>query len=178
MVASHEVYSLFGGFFDYHQIMITPKDKYMTSFITNWGAFVWLVMAFGLKNNSINIPKVGKFGFFIINFGMFMKIFLYMILMFWSPKNTFKQIEKCWKFGISFNPKKCMFLVYSNVILGYIVSKEGKLLSPKKISTIVNMPLLETPKDIQVFNSMAQLYFCFIHNFAFILSWPQSLIKK
>jgi hypothetical protein len=82
MVASHEVYSLFGGFFDYHQIMITPKDKYMTSFITNWGAFVWLVMAFGLKNNSINIPKVGKFGFFIINFGMFMKIFLYMILMF------------------------------------------------------------------------------------------------
>jgi hypothetical protein len=40
---------------------------------------------------------------------MFMKIFLYMILMFWLPKNTFKQIEKCWKFGISFNPKKFIF---------------------------------------------------------------------
>ncbi len=68
------------------------------------------------------------------------------------------------------------FVVYSNAILGYIVSKEGKLLSPKKNSTIVNMqPPLETPKDIQVFNNMAQFYFCFIQNFAFIWSWPQSL---
>lgn len=55
-----------------------------------------------------------------------------------------------------------MFLVYFSVILGYIISKEGKLPNPKKNSTIVNMPPLETPKDIQVFNNMAQFYFCFI----------------
>lgn len=68
-----------------------------------------------------------------------------------------------------------MFLVYSSVILRYIVSKEGKLPNPKNISTIVNMPPLETPKDIQVFNNMAQFYFCFNQDFAFIWSWPQSL---
>lgn len=68
-----------------------------------------------------------------------------------------------------------MFLVYFSVILGYIISKEGKLPNPKKNSTIVNMPPLETPKDIQVFNNMAQFYFCFIQNFVFIWSWPQSL---
>jgi hypothetical protein len=47
------------------------------------------------------------------------------------------------------------FLVFSNVILEYIMSKEGKLLNPKKIVALVNMPKPKTPKDIQVFNSMA-----------------------
>jgi hypothetical protein len=48
-----------------------------------------------------------------------------------------------------------MFLVFFNVILDYIVSKEEKLLDLKKIATIVKMPEPKTPKDIQVFNNMA-----------------------
>jgi hypothetical protein len=47
-----------------------------------------------------------------------------------------------------------MFLVFSIVILDYIVSKEGKLLDLKKIATIINMSEPKTPKDIQVFNGM------------------------
>jgi hypothetical protein len=46
----HEVYSFFNGFFGYHQIMMAPKDGYKTAFMTNWGAFVWMVMPFGVKN--------------------------------------------------------------------------------------------------------------------------------
>jgi hypothetical protein len=49
-VASHEVYSFLDGFSSYHQIMIAPKNKYKTTFIINWGVFVWVVMPFGLKN--------------------------------------------------------------------------------------------------------------------------------
>jgi hypothetical protein len=49
-VASHEVYSFLDGFSSYHQIMIAPKSKYKTTFIINWGVFVWVVMPFGLKN--------------------------------------------------------------------------------------------------------------------------------
>jgi len=30
--------------------MNASKDKYKTSFIINWGTFVWIVMPFGLKN--------------------------------------------------------------------------------------------------------------------------------
>jgi hypothetical protein len=48
--------------------------------------------------------------------------------------------EKCKEFGINLNPEKCMFLVHSSVILGYVVSKEGKLPDLKKFSTIVHMP--------------------------------------
>jgi hypothetical protein len=30
------------------------------------------------------------------------------------------------------NPDKCAFMVFSKMILGFFVSKEGKLLDPKK----------------------------------------------
>jgi hypothetical protein len=46
-------------------------------------------------------------------------------------------------------------MVFSRMILGVIVSKEGKLLDPKKIQAIVNMPPLKNLQQIQVFNGMA-----------------------
>jgi hypothetical protein len=50
MVLGHEVYSFLDGFLGYHHITITSKYKYKTTFITNWGTFVWIVMPFKLKN--------------------------------------------------------------------------------------------------------------------------------
>jgi hypothetical protein len=36
-------------------------------------------------------------------------------------------------------------MVFSGMILFFIVSKEGKLLDPKKIRAIINMPLPKNP---------------------------------
>jgi len=49
--------------FYYDQIMITPKDKYKAFSITTWGAFVWLVMAFGLKKTPLTYQRVGNWFF-------------------------------------------------------------------------------------------------------------------
>jgi hypothetical protein len=49
-VIGHDVYSFLDGYYGYHKIFITPKDKYKTTFVTNWGAFTWVVMFFGIKN--------------------------------------------------------------------------------------------------------------------------------
>ncbi len=56
--------------------------------------------------------------------------------------------DKHKKFGISLNLKTCMFLVYSGVILGYVVFKVGKLRNLKMISIIKNMFTPKTSKDI------------------------------
>ncbi len=48
--------------------------------------------------------------------------------------------------------------------------KEGKLLNPKKIQAIMNMHVLHNSQYIQVFNGMAQIYKCFIKNFAMIMA--------
>jgi len=63
--------------------------------------------------------------------------------------------QKCREYGISLNPNKCAFIVFSKMILGFIVSKEGKLPNPKKIQAIINMSLLKNHQQIQVFKGMA-----------------------
>jgi hypothetical protein len=63
---------------------------------------------------------------------MFMKLFLDDFNMFNDLDTHLPKLwlcfDKCKKFDINFNPKKCMFMVHLGVILGYVVSKEAKLL--------------------------------------------------
>jgi hypothetical protein len=39
--------------------------------------------------------------------------------------------------GINLNPNKCAFMVFSRMILTFIVSKKNKLLNPIKIQNMV-----------------------------------------
>jgi hypothetical protein len=41
--------------------------------------------------------------------------------------------QKCKEYRISFNPKKCAFMVFLGLILGFIISREGKIPNPKKV---------------------------------------------
>jgi hypothetical protein len=51
-------YSFLDGYSRYHQISITPKDKYKTTFVTNWGDFVWMVMPFSVKNGPPTFLRI------------------------------------------------------------------------------------------------------------------------
>jgi len=63
--------------------------------------------------------------------------------------------QKCREYDINMNLDKCAFMVFLRMILGFIVSKERKLLDSKKIQAIVNMPPPKNPQQIQVFYKMA-----------------------
>jgi hypothetical protein len=54
--------------------------------------------------------------------------------------------QKCKEYGISLNLDKCAYMVFSRMILEFIISKERKLLHPKKIQAIVRMPPLKNPQ--------------------------------
>jgi hypothetical protein len=56
--------------------------------------------------------------------------------------------QKCKEYKINLNPKKCAYMVFSRLILRFIVSKEGKMINPKKVQAIVNMPVLTNPQQI------------------------------
>jgi hypothetical protein len=43
-------------------------------------------------------------------------------------------------------------MVFLGMILGFIISKEGKQLDPKMIQVIINMPPPKNPQHIQIFN--------------------------
>ncbi len=90
---------------------------------------------------------------------VFIKIFLDDFTIFSDlsthPENFKKCFLKCKMFGISLSPNKCAFMVFSGTILGFIVSKEGKVMDLKKVKALVYMPIPTTPQEIQVFNGMA-----------------------
>jgi len=50
IVVGHEIYTFLDGFFGYHWIPIALEDQYKIAFVIDWGVFVWVVMAFGVKN--------------------------------------------------------------------------------------------------------------------------------
>jgi len=57
-VARHETYFFLDGYSRYHQIYIAPEDKYKIAFVTNWGAFIWKVMSFGVLNGSPTYQRI------------------------------------------------------------------------------------------------------------------------
>ncbi len=88
-----------------------------------------------------------------------MKIFLDNFTIFSDLSIHLEKFGKCFlkwkKYGISLNPKKCAFMVCFGTILGFVISKEGKTLDPKKIEALVKMAVPKTPQEIQIFNGMA-----------------------
>ncbi len=54
-------------------------------------------------------------------------------------------------------------------MLRSIISKEGKLLDPKKIQTIVNMHMPINPQQIQKLNGMAQCFYKITFNMVLII---------
>jgi hypothetical protein len=79
-----------------------------------------------------------------------MKIFLDDFTMYNDMDNHLQKFilcfQKCKEYGINMNLNKCAFMVFLEMILGFIVFKEGKLPNPKKIHAIINMPPPKTPQ--------------------------------
>jgi hypothetical protein len=57
-IIGYEAYSFLDGYSGYHQIFIAFEDRYKTTFIIDWGAFVWMVMSFGAKNGPPIFQRV------------------------------------------------------------------------------------------------------------------------
>ena len=56
-VAGHEIYCFLDGFSGYNQVRMSPEDQEKTTFVTEWGVFVAVVMMFGLKDSPNYVPE-------------------------------------------------------------------------------------------------------------------------
>ncbi len=57
-ITRYETYFFLDGYLGYHQISIALKNTDKITFVTNWGAFMWKVMPFGIKNGPPTYQKV------------------------------------------------------------------------------------------------------------------------
>lgn len=180
-VAGHAMYSFMDGRSGYNSIEMHPADWYKTAFITEWGAYVWLVMPFGLTNAPATYQRVIMKAFKEY-LREFMRAFLDDFCVYSNTESHIEKLKKCFEkcreFSISLNPDKCMFFAFSGVILGYLVSKAGKMPDPTKVEAILKMPQPKNPQDIQIFNGMAKFNRCFIRDYARIMEPINRLLRK
>mgnify|MGYP002776097156 FL=1 len=128
-----------------------PDDQEKTTFVTEWGVFVAVVMMFGLKTAPVTFKRIilDVFGEYI---PAFMQVFLDDFAVYGMGKDHLHHLwlclERCCIAQLSLNPAKCAFGVMSGALLGHIVSKEGIAVDPGKIDAIIKSPTPENAKAL------------------------------
>ena len=90
-----------------------------------------------------------------------------------------KQIfERCRKYGISLNPKKCVFAVTEGKLLGHIVSKTRISIDPERVKAIEQIPLPHNKKGMQSFMGTTNFVRRFVPDFAQTVKPLQQMVKK
>ena len=134
-VSRAERFSLLDGYSGYNKILVKEEDQLKTTFTTKRGTMTYKKMPFGLSNAGETFQKAMEMAFNNLMYKFFL-VYLDDITIY-SQKvadhiNHLKKIfEHCKEFGISLNPKKCIFCVHEGKFLVYVVSKEGITVDPK-----------------------------------------------
>lgn len=153
-VAGHEMYSFLDGFSGYNQIKMAPEDEAKTAFITEWGAFVFTVMSFGLKNGPSSFSEVAA-KVFEPYLNDFMRVFIDDFSVFGSKAMHLNHLRMCLTrarmFRMSLNPYKSAIAVKKGILLGYVLSEEGLAIDPKKVEAIQKVPVPKHLKELSRF---------------------------
>ncbi|MCO5597558.1 hypothetical protein L7F22_051636 [Adiantum nelumboides] len=138
-VAGHEMYSFLDGYSGYNQISLAEEDREKTTFITEWGAFIYLVMPFGLCNAPATFQRA-MMTIFSEYLQKFMAIFVDNFTVYSSKEKHLEYLrlmfEKCREKRVCLNPYKCLFGAFRGILLGHVVSKDGIEMAQDKIKAI------------------------------------------
>eukprot|EP00253_Pinus_taeda_P017583 PITA_17583 len=85
---------------------------------------------------------------------------------------------KCRRLGISLNPTKSIFALTSSKLLGHIISEEGIMIDPNRVSAIQRLDLPRSRKEIQYFLGKVNFVRRFIPNFVEIIKDITRMLKK
>ena len=144
-----------------------PDDQEKTTFFTDWGGYVAVVMMFGLKTAPATFQRTitDIFGEYI---PAFMQVFLDDFLVYGATAEHFTHLrlclERCRTSRLSLYPVKCAFDVTNGALLGHIVSKEGIAVGPNKISAITHTKTSTNAKALGWFLGQIRWHSRMIHH--------------
>ena len=87
-------------------------------------------------------------------------------------------LPKCRQHQISLNLKKCILCVPFGILLGHIVSRQGLMVDPSKISIIVNLPPPNSVKQLCTTLGHIGYYKKIIKGYAQITTPMEKLLKN
>jgi hypothetical protein len=137
----------------YHQIAIKEEDEEKTAFNTPFGAYCYTTMSFGLNNAGATYQRAIH-ACFKRQLNKNVEAYVDDVVdktrnsdtLIADLEETFASLRGYqWKL----NPNKCVFVVPSGKLLGFIISHRGIEANPKKISAITKMKAPTCIKDLQ-----------------------------
>lgn len=93
-------------------------------------------------------------------------------------KNLIDVFTRLRQVNLKLNPRKCNFLKKDILYLGHVITSEGVLPDPEKISALSNWPIPKNLEELIRFIAFANYYRKFIKNFANIAYPLTKLTKK
>ena len=155
MVSGYELFSLLDGFSVYNKVLVVEEDRLKTTFRTKWGTFAYRRMPFGLINTGATFQRAMDIAFHSL-IGRSVVVYLDDVTIFSKKREEhafhLKEIfERCRKYDISLNPRKCVFAIIEGKLLGHMVSKKGISIDPERIKPIEQIPLPHNKKGMQSF---------------------------
>jgi hypothetical protein len=156
--ASCELLSFLDAYSSYHQISLAIDDEEKTAFITPFGIFCYIKMAFELKNEGATYQKYvhtvleGQIGWNVEAYidDIVVKSEKHGDLLD-DLKETFDDLRK---FKMMLNHKKYVFGMSSGKLFGYMVSSWGIDANLKKVEAIEKLQPPRTRKEIQKLQGM------------------------
>jgi hypothetical protein len=166
----------------YHQIKIKKEDVPKTAFVSRYGHHEYLVVPFGLTNapaifmnlmNKIFMPYLDKF----------VIVFIDDILIYSKDKEEHAkhlrialQILREHQLYAKFS--KCEFWLAQVEFLGHVISKEGIVVNPSKVASVLEWEAPKNVKQIRGFLGMAGYYRRFIEGFSKIAGLMTKIAPK
>ena len=141
--AGHTLLSFMDTFFGYHQIPLYPEDQEKTELNTDCGLHCYKMMPFELKNAGATYQHlVNKL--FEPLIGQTMEVYIdNMIMKSETDRDHSCDLQKTFDilrvFNMKLNPKKCVFGVWSDKFLGFMISSHDIKANAVKIQAVLDM---------------------------------------
>eukprot|EP00253_Pinus_taeda_P033032 PITA_33032 len=166
----------------YHQIRIKEEDIAKTAFRTRYGHYEFVVLPFGLTNAPATFMCLMNSVFHQF-LDKFVLIFIDDILIYSRSKEEHEEhlrmvLQTLREHQLYAKLSKCDFYKEEIQYLGHVISKEGIVVDPEKIKTILDWPVPKDVADIRSFMGLAGYYRRFVEGFSRVAYPITSLHKK
>nr|GFA48415.1 reverse transcriptase domain-containing protein [Tanacetum cinerariifolium] len=181
-LAGNEYYCFLGGFSEYFQIPIDPRNQEKTTFTCPYKTFAYRRMPFGL----CNAPGTFQRYMLAIFYDMVKKTMEVFLDNFSVFGNSFenclsrldKMLQRCEDTNLFLNWEKSHFMVKEGIVLGHKISKKEIKVDKAKVDVIAKLPHPITVKGIWSFLGHVGFYRRFIKDFSKISRPMTHLLEK
>ena len=150
----------------YWQINIAPEDRHKTAFITKYGLFEHVKMAFGLTNAPATFQRAIN----LVLRGLTWKEVLAYLDDVVVISSTFEQgitrlrevLARFRKYNLKLKPRKCKLFCTEVDFLGKIVTSNGLTVPDSKIKAVLDWPVPTSRQQVQSFLGFLNYHRAFI----------------